>query len=179
MLQLLMTKKAILGISFAAVFAVSMIFSPLAFAHFAGTASPDRTILSVDEFEMKTVGSNPGGTTDGHDILVYAFFTDTPGKSANSFVAYVVAFHPTFADDGEQHPDITVGHAHKLELNNDSLCVQDLKVAPKADIDDNELEIENAKGNVIVWVIAGYDVTVAGGILGGSGICPTFVYDAA
>ena len=173
-----MTKTILLGAVLAAVFAVSMIISPLAFAHIGGTPSPDRTILSVDEFEMKTVGSNPGGTTDGHDILVYAFFTDTPGKTADSFVAYVVAFHPTFADDGEQHPDITVGHAHKLELNNGSLCVQDLKVAPKADIDDNELEIEKAKGNVVAWAIAGYDVTGAtGGIFGGSGICPNNVYD--
>ena len=172
-----MNSKTILGISFAAVFAVLMIASPLASAT-SGTASSDREISSVDEFEMKTVGSNPGATTDGHDILVYAFFTGTPGKTANSFVAYVAAFHPTFADDGEQHPNIAAGHAHKLELNNASLCVQDLKVGPKADIDDGEITIKNGKGEVGAWVIAGYDVTGAtGGIFGGSGICPTFVYD--
>jgi len=165
-----MTKTVILGISLAAVFAVLMIMSPVAFAHTTGTASPDRTISEVDDFEMETVGNNPGATTDGHAILVYAFFTNTPGQSPDSFVAYVAAFHPTFDDDTEQTPNIAAGHAHKLELNNVSLCVQDLVDPPTAEIEDGEIEIEDAEGEVVAWVIAGYDVT-------GAGICPTFVYD--
>ena len=161
--------KTILGISLAAIFAVSMMMSPVAFAT-SGTPSPDRTIDEADDFEMETVGNNPGQTTDGHDILVYAFFTNTPGAAPNSFVAYVAAFHPTFADDDEQIPDITAVHAHQLELNNDSLCIEALTVPPTVEIEDEEIEIEDAEGEVVAWVIAGYDVT-------GAGICPTHVYD--
>ena len=165
-----MTKTTtILGISLAAVFAVSMIMSPVAFG-ITGTSSPDRTIDEADDFEMQTVGNNPGTDTDGHDILVYAFFTSTPGVTPDSFIAYVAAFHPTFPDDDEQIPDITAVHAHKLELNNDSLCIQDIVMPPTVEIEDEEIEIEDAEGEVVAWVIAGYDVI-------GSEICPTHVYD--
>lgn len=161
-----------LGVTVAAVFAFAMMSNPV----FA--ASSNLRIASVDGFSMTVVGPNPGVVEENHDIVVYAFFT-SKGASNNSFVAYVAATHGTFNDDPEQDDDIRALHAHKVTLDKDSLCVTSLSPSPDVAVDGSTISIPDAKGNVVGWVIAGYDITGEdGGLFGGSGICPTEVYDA-
>jgi hypothetical protein len=158
-------KSVLMGSAFAAVFALVMTLGP-------ATADGDGLSItkpSFDEFSM-IVDGTPGQTTDGHAIVVYAFFTDTDGKADNSFKAYVAAVHPSFQDDNEQNKDITVVHAHALELDKDTLCVSGLAKNPTATIDGNEVTVNGGNGNIIANVIAGYDITAGG-------ICPTEVYD--
>ena len=158
-----MNSKAILGISLAAVFAVSMMINPI------WGPGDGLSYNAVDGFTMFTNGA-PGQTTDGHDIVVYAFLTDTPGKAPTSFVAYVAAVHPTFSDDNEQKHDLTVVHGHALELDNDTLCVEGLAKNPTAKVKGESVTVNGGHGNIVASVIAGYDVTP-------DGICPTEVYD--
>ncbi len=165
-----MTKTILLGATLAAVFAVSMLTSPI----WANGDGLSITKASFDEFSMQTDGA-PGQTTDGHDIVVYAFFTDRAGKAANTFVAFVAAVHPTFTDDNEQKKDATVVHAHALELDIDTLCVTSLAKNPTASVDGNEVRINGGHGNIGANVIAGYDANSVG-LFGGFGICPTEVY---
>ena len=127
-----------------------------------------------------TAGGNPGTATEGHDIIVYAFFTTTAGVAPNTFVAYVAAVHQSFQDnpaDVEQSPDNKKIHAHDLELDNITLCVTGLGNSPTVTVISNTVTINGAAGTVANWVMAGYDQTgSAGGLFGGSGLCPTEVY---
>ncbi|MFB5611455.1 MAG: hypothetical protein ACE5RT_06570, partial [Nitrosopumilaceae archaeon] len=116
-----MNSRAIWGISLAAVFAVTMMFSPILATDALTIVKPD-----FDEFTMKVHGTPGSVGSAGHDVLVYAFFTDKPGKTASSFIAHVAAVHPSFDDDNEQKNNVGAVHAHALELNNESLCVQAL-----------------------------------------------------
>ena len=142
----------------------------------AFATSANLRISSVDGFSMTVKGGTPGAVQENHDIVVYAFFTDTDGVSDNSFVAYVAATHKSFNDDPEQDANIKVLHAHKLELNKDTLCVQNLDEAPDVSVTRSTVSIADATGTVVAYVIAAYDVD-ADGLLGGHGICPTEVYD--
>ena len=93
-----MTKRVVLSVTLAAVFAFAMMTNPV----FA--VSKSLTITSVGGFSM-TAGGKPGTATEGHDVIVYAFFTSTAGGAPTSFVAYVAAVHPSFNDDpSEQTP---------------------------------------------------------------------------
>ena len=160
-----MTTKTILAVFLAVVFAVSMTVTP-AFA-----TSANLRIVSVDGFSMTVKGGTPGAVQENHDIVVYAFFTNTDGTSDNSFVAYVAATHKSFNDDPEQDTNIKALHAHKLELNKDTLCVQDLDEAPDVSVAGRTVSIPDASGEISAYVIAGYDIT-------SDGICPTEVYDS-
>ena len=161
----LMTKTVLLGTIVATVFVFAMMTNPV----FA--VSSNLKIASVDGFSMTVQGPNPGVVEENHDIVVYAFFTDKKGKTDNSFVAYVAATHSTFNDDPEQDDNIRALHAHKVELNKDTLCVQALAKFPDVSVEGSTISIPDAKGKVVGWVIAAYDV-------GAGGICPTKVYDA-
>lgn len=147
--------KGILGVSIAAVFVFAMMTNPV----FA--VSSNLLIESVDGFSMTTKGPNPG-VEENHDIVVYAFFTNIGGKTVNSFVAYVAATHGGFSDDPEQDEDIRALHAHKVELNKDTLCVQDISESPDVSVSKSTISIQDAKGKVGAWVIAGYDITEDG-----------------
>ena len=114
---------------------------------------------------MTVKGGTPGAVQENHDIVVYAFFTDTDGVSDNSFVAYVAATHKSFNDDPEQDANIKVLHAHKLELNKDTLCVQNLDEAPDVSVTRSTVSIPDATGTVVAYVIVAYDVD-ADGLLG-------------
>jgi len=157
--------KKLLGAIVGAVFAFAMMSNPV----FA--VSANLQIESTDGFSMTVKGGHPGGPQENHDIVVYAFFTETDGVTPNSFVAYVVAGHAGFADDPEQDPKVKTLHAHKLELNKETLCVQDITEAPDADVDKSTVSIPDAAGSIFAYVIAGYDID-------DGSICPTEVYDA-
>ncbi len=164
-----MNSKAILGISFAAVFVFAMMTNPV----FA--VSPNLKIDSVDGFSMTVEGNAPGHGVAGHLIIVYAFFTDedAPGDST-SFIAEVAAIHPKFSDDSEQVPVKPIIHQHELYLDKVSLCVTGLDAVadPEVSVDGSTVTVEetNDSGNVVAYVIAGYDFTE-------DGLCPTEVYD--
>lgn len=159
-----MNTKTILAVSLATIFTLSITVTP-AFA-----VSANLRIASTDGFSMTVKGGQPGAVQENHAIVVYAFFTDTPGESDNSFVAYVAATHKSFNDDPEQNANIKALHAHNLELNKDSLCVQFLDEAPDVSVNGRTVSIPAAVGAITNYVIAGYDVT-------SDGICPTEVYD--
>ncbi len=166
-----MKKSVLLGATVSAVFVFAMMTNPV----FA--VSSNLKIASVDEFSMTVKGGHPGTNEDGHAIVVYGFFTDTNAPK-KSFVAYVAATHSSFDDDPEQADNIRALHAHKLHLNKDTLCITALFESPDVSVDGSTISIPDATGDVVNWVIAGYDVTgSAGGLLGGEGICPTEVYD--
>jgi len=158
-----MNTKTILAISLAAIFVVSMMPTANIWA------THGFSIDSTDKFRM-TVHGAPGQTTDGHAIVVYAFFTNEPGSTPDSFVAYVAAVHPTFVDDNEQNHIVNAIHGHALELNNDTYCVQALAKNPTATVNGNVVKVNGGHGEITAYVIAGYDVV-------DSSICPTQVYD--
>jgi len=159
-----MTKRVVLSVTLAAVFAFAMMTNPV----FA--VSKSLTITSVGGFSM-TAGGKPGTATEGHDVIVYAFFTSTAGGAPTSFVAYVAAVHPSFNDDpSEQTPGNKKIHAHYLELDTTSLCVEGIANGPTVTISGNTVTISGTAGEAVTnWVIAGYDVTA-------DGLCPTEVY---
>ena len=160
-----MNSKTILVIAFAAVFVFVMMTNPV----FA--VSKSLSLPSAGPGFTMTAGGKPGTATEGHYIIVYAFFTSTAGSALNSFVAYVAAVHPSFNDDpSEQTPGNKKIHAHYLELDNNTLCVVGIANAPTVTISGNSISIGGTAGETVVnWVIAGYDVTAGG-------LCPTEVY---
>jgi len=162
-----MNSKTILGMSLATVFVFAMMANPI-FAF-----SPNLKIESADEFSMTVERKAPGKGVDGHLIIVYAFFTDSPGtETASSFIAYVAAVHPSFNDDTEQTPIKPIIYAHELESDDTSasfLCVKNLKNDPTVTVDGSEITINDAVGTVNTNVIAAYDFTA-------NGLCPTVVY---
>lgn len=72
-----MNSKTILGASFAAVFVFAMMANPV----FA--VSANLQIESAEDFVMTVKGGKPGAVQENHDIVVYAFFTSTPGASSD------------------------------------------------------------------------------------------------
>lgn len=164
-----MNNRLLLGASLTVIFAVTMMIAPIS----ANGDGLSITKPSFDEFSMQANGP-AGQTTDGHDIVVYAFLTDTSGEAENSIVAFVAAVHPSFVDDNEQKKDATAIHAHALELETESgnLCVVGLAKNPTVNTDGNEVRINGGHGNIVANAIAGYDIT-------DDGICLTELYDIA
>ncbi|MGQ0795871.1 MAG: hypothetical protein ACT4N5_06790 [Nitrosopumilaceae archaeon] len=129
--------------SLAAILVISITITP-AFA-----ASANLKISSASGFSLTVKGGQPGAVQENHDIVVYAFFTNTPGVTADSFVAYVIATHKSFNDDPEQDANIKALHAHKLEVNTSTLCVQDLDEAPDVSLNGSTMSIPAATGIIV------------------------------
>ena len=168
--------KKLLGATLGAVFVFAMMTNPV----FA--VSPNLKIDTASDYSMTVVGDDPGKGTWGHDVVVYAFFTDADGPvltNGPTFIAEVAAYHPKFVDDSEQVPAKPKAHAHELYLDVDTLCVEglDVEADPEVTITGSTVSVPQSNGgNVVAHVIAGYDFT-DDGLFGGSGLCPTAVYD--
>ena len=161
-----MNKKILLGATFAAVFAFTMMANPVF------GVSKAFEIDSADGFTMSTVG-NIGTATEGHDVVVYAFVTGTTGPNGGT-IAYVAAVHPSFNDDpDEQTPGNKKIHAHQVELEGPNLCVIDINENPSLEIAKKSVTITgtDAGDEVGLHAIVGYDVTA-------EGLCATELYDA-
>lgn len=129
--------------------------------------------VSKAGFSMTIDGKMVETATNGHDLIIYAFVTDTIGSKGT--VGYVAAVHPRFNDDAEQAPGNKTIHAHYVELDG-GLCVKDINSNSSVTITKNNdgtqtISISGTSGETVVkWIVAGYDASA-------SGICPEHVYD--
>ena len=187
-----MNTKTLLGVSFAAVFAISMI--SMGALNFAEAENPQGKStgppsLRIDEantsgYTITTEGPAAKNLPKDDKVWVYGFVTDS--VDMGNAVVYVVASH-NFCDDDEQdiglcphpddpdHVDNTGGdysyHAHKLGLNPSTLCVETLTIAPDAVFGANTVGITGPPSeNVVAWLTAQYEFTP-------DGLCPTHIFD--
>jgi len=155
---LMTTTKTILGISLAAVFAISMVVPALASGHLTITEAE----VDDDEVEIETAADIP---TDGSSgAFGYGAFT-TDGK------VVAVTTHGGVGPDSESQADANdpVFHSHLVELTtatgcNSGLAVDSVSFKEIADfeVEDNEVEIEDIDQE-LNGVVVSFSLTLEGG----------------
>jgi len=167
-----MKTKAILGISFTAVFAVSMLGVAFASPLWATvTDSNDDTKGKITILSVETSDVIPKRADDfviANAVVGFGwahFVSGTP----DTFELVVATIHPTLGRDSHQNPD--AWHVHTATLDDSLECVLTLDSTPEAGVSINQnsmsVRINNAD------LPSGFSVDAATGFaLNGDGGCP-------
>ncbi len=158
-----MTKtKTILGISLAAIFAVTMIASQtvIASGHFLDVEKSEIEMNSatITQAKLKTSGEIPEPVDGASSFFGYGVLT-AKSPTNDSPVLAVATTHTGFCDSTEQVPALVgtfdpacsgIWHTHAVELTSDTECttpfaVKRISFQPNGDVDvdDNTVEISD------------------------------------